>query len=284
MPTYNKNLKVGIYGLGLIGGSIYKNLSKSKLYQLYACTHNEETIKQLQNNETIVSKEESVLSECDIIFVCTPISKTIDAIKNINRANPNAIILDVASLKNDILYEVSKIQSCKFIGSHPMAGTENSGFDYAFAELFEGATWVLTPSKNVDSADIEMVKMMIRLIGANPIEMDAEKHDKAVALISHAPMLIAQSLMLSCCNDKEALILASSGFRDMTRLALSNKIMANDMLQLNKENIKNSLENISNNAQKLLNSDFFNNKIDKIISTRNKLYTETGKNNFRNND
>ena len=171
---------------------------------------------------------------------------------------------------------------CKFIGSHPMAGTENSGFDSSFAELFTGAKWVITPSKNVSDSEVNMLQEFIVSCRAIPIVMEAKLHDEVVAMISHTPMLLAQALMHSV-QDDNAKLLAASGFRDMTRLAMSNKLMATDMLQMNNKNIQKSLQLIIDNAQRLLDAGYFSQNIDTIIADRQTLYDESGKNIFRNN-
>lgn len=278
MQKLQNNLKIGISALGLIGGSIYKSLKKQGFVKLFAHTNNQKTVEIIKSEGFFADNEISILKNCDLIFVCSPISETIRMIKEINKINPSAIIADVASLKANILQEIETTTSCKFIGTHPMAGTENSGFGAAFADLFEGAKWVITPSKNVAEEDVSLLMQIIKCMGADIISMDANKHDEAVAFISHAPMLIAQALMSSVVDNKEALALAASGFRDMTRLSMSNKLMAKDMLLLNKNNIELTLKKIIANAQNLLEQDFFDENIDKIIDLRKSLYNNEGKN------
>jgi len=284
MQIVNKDLKIGVTGLGLIGGSIYKNLHKNHFVNIYAHTHNEDTKNKIINDGHVASDDIYILKECDVIFVCVPIYKTVDAIKDFFAINKTAVYVDVASLKENILAEIDKLDGCKFIGSHPMAGTENSGFDAAFSELFEAAKWVITPSNQANKSDIDMIKSIINETKAMVVEMDAKEHDYAVALISHAPMLISQCMMNSVINENFAKLLASSGFRDMTRLAMSNKIMAKDMLKFNENNIKLALESFVENANKLLDEPYFDSNIDKIIESRKNLYDSNGKNIFKSND
>lgn len=283
MQQLNDNFKIGVYSLGLIGGSIIKGLKRAGGASLFACTRNQETVKTLADEGICASVSPEILKECDIIFVCSPISKTVDAIKELFAINPNALFVDVASLKSEIINGVQKIEGCRFVGSHPMAGTEHSGFNASFAELFEDAVWVLIPTNTSSEDDLNLLNLIITMLGAQVVILDAQEHDKAVAKISHLPMLLAQSLILSAKDDEKALALAASGFRDTTRLAMSNKVMAKDMLSLNKVNIKSVLEDVVKNAQELLSSDFFDENIDKIVSCRTKLYNLSGKNNFRNN-
>jgi len=278
MQKLQNNLKIGISALGLIGGSLFKSLKNNGFKNIYTYTQNDKTISSVIAEGFYADKNIEILKDCDLIFVCNPISVTAQIVKNIWAINPNAIIADVASLKADILAEIENTTTCKFIGSHPMAGTENSGFEASFDSLFNGAKWVLTPSKHVTEEEVNLLKLIIKTTGAIPLIMDAKEHDKAVALISHTPMLLAQALMNSAMENNSALKLASSGFRDMTRLALSNKVMANDMLNLNKENIQKTLQLIIQNANKLLAQDYFAENIDKIIESRKNLYNAEGKN------
>ena len=160
-----------------------------------------------------------------------------------------------------------------------MAGTENSGFDSSFAELFEGAKWVLTPEDDACEEDIELVEDIIALTGADAILADAKEHDEAVALISHMPLLLAQSLFNSAKDNKLALKLASSGFRDMTRLAMSNLEMAKDMREYNQKNIDTALNKLYSSIDFLKNTKDLEIFTD-IKNTRKSMYSIVGKNNL----
>ena len=271
-----KNINIGIVSLGLIGGSILKSLYKK--YNLYAVSSNPQTREKLKAYTSNISDDLSLLKQCDLVFVCSPMSKTVkmlDSLENILK--PETIVADVCSLKE---FVTKKHRPYIFIGTHPMAGTENSGFDSSFAELFQGATWVLTPDdmqKTKDEESLNLLSSVIKCTGARTIYMNAKEHDRAVSLISHMPMLVSQSLVKIIMNDKNAAMLASSGFRDMTRLALSNIHMADDMIEMNKKNIEDSLNTLFANSNFLLKSDYLN-EIEKIKEFRNNMYDKEGKN------
>ena len=271
-----KNINIGIVSLGLIGGSILKSLYKK--YNLYAVSSNPQTREKLKAYTSNISDDLSLLKQCDLVFVCSPMSKTVkmlDSLENILK--PETIVADVCSLKE---FVTKKHRPYIFIGTHPMAGTENSGFDSSFAELFQGATWVLTPDdmqKTKDEESLNLLSSVIMCTGARTIYMNAKEHDRAVSLISHMPMLVSQSLVKIIMNDKNAAMLASSGFRDMTRLALSNIHMADDMIEMNKKNIEDSLNTLFANSNFLLKSDYLN-EIEKIKEFRNNMYDKDGKN------
>lgn len=254
-------MKIGVLGLGLIGGSIFKKLSEIRNYEALGVSRS-------VKGENIY-EDWGVLKECKIIFVCTPMNKTVEILEKLDGIlNSDTIVSDVCSLKGF----VSKGNyGFKFIPSHPMAGTEKSGWENSFSKLFEGAKWAVTPIKSALQADVDLLGEVIRDLGAEPIITTAEEHDRAAALISHAPLVIAQALCKSIENNSLAQMLASSGFRDTTRLALSNTEMANDMLNFNRDNIEYALEVYNKSIKELLGGDY-KALAEEIQSFRNNLY------------
>jgi len=283
---------IAIIGLGLIGGSILKGL-KGKGFKLLGISRRKETIEQALKEKIIDEGSTSLdlACEADLIFVCTPINKTIETIKILSlKVMPETIITDVASLKGDILDFVNENPSpLRFIGGHPMAGTENKGLDASLEALFDGAKWVLTPSKWSNQEDLNALSSVIEKLGAKIIVANSSKHDKAAALISHFPLFLSQSLFKTVedYSDKEvsklALVLAASGLRDMTRLASANPELSKDMLIKNKANILESLKEFKKFLDELEkelveNEENFEKTIEKIASKRKKMYSLEGKN------
>jgi arogenate dehydrogenase (NADP+) len=216
-----------------------------------------------------VSKDYNNLRGCDLVFVCTPMNVTLDILDKLeDYLNEKTIVTDVCSLKE---FVSKKTYRYKFIPSHPMAGTEHQGWDYAFPDLFEGATWAVTLKDDTSLDDFSILKSVIEELGANTVMTTPQEHDKAVALISHAPMLIAQALCKNIENTELAQKLASSGFRDTTRLALSNVEMANDMIVMNCDNIKDVVMMLNSNIDKLFNSDY-KKEASEIKAFRQNLY------------
>lgn len=269
-------MNIGIVSLGLIGGSILKCLSQTE-HKIYAFTRNQKTIDDAVTYTPYISSDLSILKDCDIVFVASPINKTIEILDELEKiVSSDCIVLDCASVKEFVM---QKERPYKFIGSHPMAGTEFSGFEYSFAELFDGAKWVLTPSVNTEQCDMELVKEVISLTGAQVIIADAKEHDKAVALISHMPLIVSQALF-NCVKDNElALKLASSGFRDMTRLSTSNLEMACDMKAFNNKNIAESIEKLSVSIDEIFKTKDIQ-KLTDIKNRRKSMYSAEGKNIF----
>ena len=283
---------IAVVGLGLIGGSILKGL-RGKGFKLSGIARRNETIVQALSEKIIDEGSINLDLACkaDLIFVCTPINKTIETINYLSsRVKPETIITDVASLKGNILDSVNTSQTpVKFIGGHPMAGTENKGLESSFETVFEGAKWVLTPSKWSNQQDLANISSVIEKLGAKIVIADPDQHDKAVALISHTPLLLSQALfrMVENYSDKDvsklAMILAASGFRDMTRLASANPELSRDMLTQNKANVLDIVKEFKNCLEELEkelveNEDNYEKIIEKIAFQRKQMYSFEGKN------
>ena len=268
----DRNLKIGIVGLGLIGGSIFKALCALKC-DVCAVSKSNQTVLKAKKYTSNISKSLTGVKHCDVVFVCTSMNETAEVLRKLEKILPSkAIVADVCSLKHFICTK----RSYKFIPTHPMAGTEFIGFDNSFETLFQGAKWVLTPFEDTNKNDIKKITDMIEALGAKPIFTTPEEHDEAVALISHMPMLISQALFKTAKHNNLALKLASSGFRDMTRLALSNDEMANDMINLNCCNIQKSILELYSSVGELL-AKHYQPQIKEIIKERQIMYVD-GKN------
>ena len=236
-------MKIGIIGLGLIGGSIFRDLSDK--YEVIA-------VSQSQNGENIC-KSYDVLKDCDVVFVCYPMNKTLKILDELENILPeNTIVTDVCSLKE---FVCQKKRPYNFIPSHPMAGTEHKGFENSLKGLFKNKKWVITKPENQLNDNGKLTEL-IKYLGADIIYTTPVEHDKAAALISHMPMVIAQSLMLAAKDNPLALEIASSGFRDMTRLALSNEEMACDMVSMNHNNIEQAILKLYTAAGQLTNGNY----------------------------
>lgn len=254
-------MKIGVIGLGLIGGSVFKRLNELN----YDVTGISSSVK--GNN---IYTDYSALTDCNLIFVCTPMNVTLSVLNKLDKIlDKDVIVTDVCSLKG---FVAKKEYNFNFIPSHPMAGTENNGWEASFPELFNNAKWVITPINNKKDEANNLLETVIKNIGAEIIYTTPEEHDKAVSLISHAPMIIAQALCETIKNNPLAQSMASSGFKDTTRLALSNVEMANDMVNLNKDNIKNALKLFANNSEMLIENNY-KDKAAEIKKFRKTLFT-----------
>lgn len=254
-------MKIGVIGLGLIGGSIFKALENK--YQVVGVSSSVQGVN--------ISDDYNILKDCNVVFVCTPMNATLEVLDRLESILPSStIVTDVCSLKG---FVSKKAYSYKFIPSHPMAGTENSGWANSFPELFVGAKWIITPIGGEVLNEQDVLEEIIVSMGAKVLITTPGEHDKAVALVSHMPLIVAQALCKNIKDNRLAQELASSGFKDTTRLALSNTEMAKDMLELNHFNIENAISSLKENVDELLNSSEYISEAELIKNFRKNLYS-----------
>lgn len=226
---------IGFIGLGLIGGSIAKGIKRRRPdVKLLAYMRTRSRLEQAVREGIIDGILDGVgeqLRECDIIFLCTPVEYNAHYLSEIRPyLKENAIVTDVGSTKADIHRAVRELQmeGC-FVGGHPMAGSEKTGYENATDHLLENAYYIITPTPHSRPGDVEQMAAIARLIGSLPIVLDFQRHDRIVAAISHLPHLIASSLvnLVRDCDDKEERMkqLAAGGFKDITRIASSSPEM-----------------------------------------------------------
>lgn len=250
-------MKIGIVGLGLIGGSLAIDLREQNHY-LLGVSRQESTCKIALEKGIVdrASNDLSILKEAEIIFICTPIDKIVfTLLKLIPYLDSETIVTDVGSVKQPIVEACSPLWE-HFIGGHPMAGTEQSGINAAQSGLFQGAAYVLTPNKEL--IHLDKLKQLTRSLGAIPYVCSPEVHDRAVAWISHLPVMVSTSLIAACLTeaDKDVLELAqhlaSSGFRDTSRVGVGNPELGMMMAQYNNEALLRSLYSYRNNLDRII--------------------------------
>lgn len=255
---------ISIIGLGLIGGSLSKALrQKNKNLKIYAVDNNADSIELAQSEGTIDMGFSDCCSEVwtsDVIFVCTPVSRTIQYINQLSaNVRESCIITDVASTKGEICDYIDSLEKPPiFIGGHPMAGTEKSGYKNALAHLFENAFYVLTPTKAVKECHIDTLKTLISGIGAMTIIVSAREHDLVTGCISHVPHIVASVLVtLAKSSENETglvKLLAAGGFKDITRIASSNPGMWENIVLSNSSVIIDLLNDCKEITDKIIGS------------------------------
>ena len=185
-----------------------------------------------------------------IVFVCTPIPSLAGLVAEALEAAPEAVVSDVGSVKSHVTAQVEAqadpVHLPRFVGGHPMGGSERSGPDRASPSVLDGIVWVLCGSKDTDPAALERLAGWIQRVGASPVRMDAERHDRLVAIVSHLPQVASTALMGLAATEEagepEILLLAAGGFRDLTRLAASSPHLWSDILLANREQIARALD------------------------------------------
>lgn len=222
------NIKIGVIGLGLIGGSLalaFKDKNRVVGYDTDART------RELARKLGIDVAECCEMGDAQLIFACVPVFAMKEALDTLTAKYPNAVVTDVASVKS-----VFSATGGRYVGGHPMAGTEKGGISAAKPHLFENAYWVITGKGD----DAELVADTVRGIGAKPVFMSAEEHDRNVAAFSHAPHAVAYALVAAAVKDGASPI-AGSGFIDTTRIAMSDGGFWSDIFALNRDNVVSAI-------------------------------------------
>lgn len=258
------DMVIGFIGLGLIGGSIAKGLKRAwpdvKILAYMRTRSKLEIAVQDGIVDEILDGVGEQLRMCDILFLCTPVEYNASYLREIGSyLKDGAIVTDVGSTKVDIHQTVRELgmEHC-FVGGHPMAGSEKTGYENATDHLLENAYYIITPTPHSRQEDVEKMIAIAQLIGSLPIVLDYEKHDRIVAAISHLPHIIASSLvnLVRDCDNEEELMkrLAAGGFKDITRIASSSPEMWEQICMTNTGPIREMLNAYITSLQQILKS------------------------------
>ena len=253
---------IGFIGLGLIGGSIAKTIRKFHPdYHILAYAKHKETLAAALNCnaiDAVLEEKDERYHTCDYIFLCAPVEYNIEYLKYLkNIISDDCIITDAGSVKGPIHKAVEELgmDHC-FIGGHPMAGSEQSGFEHSSDHLLENAYYILTPGGQVPLEKLTEFSELIDSLGSIPMVLTAEEHDFITAGVSHLPHIIASSLVnLINKLDNEAeymKTIAAGGFRDITRIASSSPVMWEQICENNSSNIRTLLTSMIHDLQEVI--------------------------------
>lgn len=241
------NLTCGFIGLGLIGGSVAKAIKKALPdTRIIAYDINTDSLN-LALSEHIVDVAALAVDEtfrpCDYLFLCAPVSHNAQNLNQVKKVlSSNCILTDVGSVKNDIHLHIAKAGlSRQFIGGHPMAGSERTGYINSKALLLENAYYILTPTEEVSADKVAAYRNLVLRMGAIPLTLSCRQHDYITAAVSHLPHIIAASLvnLVQSSDSPEGLmkLIAAGGFKDITRIASSSPEMWQQICLTNTNNI-----------------------------------------------
>lgn len=249
--------KIGVIGLGTIGGSLVKAIKRKGLCETVIAYDRDTKTLELALKEGTVHEAASGINDsfngCEIIFICVPVINIPEIVKQLNSIiDSHCILTDVGSTKADVMEAVRSLNlSCPFIGGHPMAGSEASGYKASRHTLFENAYYVLTPMDGTEEVYVNRLSEFLKSLGALPIVIGPAAHDYATAAISHVPHVIASALVNTIKEldgrDKLMHTLAAGGFRDITRIASSEPSIWESICLTNKDNIIKVLNDLCNN-------------------------------------
>lgn len=250
--------KAGFIGLGLIGGCIARRLKQTYptleiiAYDYsYAKAQKHSIGLMLAKQDTTIDSiciDINDFSDCDIIFLCAPVShnmKYLEVLKNIIKKE--CIITDVGSVKGCMHEKAAKLNmEWNFVGGHPMAGSEKTGYENSFSSLLEKAYYIITKTDKSDENKVNIVYEIANHLKAIPLILEPKHHDDSVAAISHVPHIMAFCLanLVKECDDSNQVMksIAAGGFKDTTRIASSSPYMWESICTTNKESILNTLD------------------------------------------
>ncbi len=242
--------KVGVFGLGLLGGSAALGLKSRFLAgEVHAFDRDPKALEAalaLGAADRVHTEIGPWVADLDLAVLAAPVGAIPALIEEIRpHASEKTLFTDVGSVKGPVVRAASVLP--RFVGGHPMAGSERAGVQNAHAGLLENAVWVLTPTGATDPADLEEVETLVSELGAYPLVLDPELHDRLVARVSHLPYLLAVALNLLVSRDEKKdllMFLAAGGFRDLTRVASGSPRMSRDMVAENREAVGAALSDL----------------------------------------
>jgi len=275
---------VSIIGVGLIGGSFALALkNKGLVDKIIGYGKNEERLKRAKNlaiiNQFTTSLKDAALA--DLIVLATPLGVFEKIVSDLAEfLKKGRVVIDVGSVKEWVVERIEKIlpSGVHFVGTHPIAGSDKTGFEYARADLFEGAKVIITPTERTDKSALEKISILWKKVGADVEFMSAKEHDRVYALMSHLPHLISFCMVNTVADiDKNLITYAGSGFKSFTRIAKSSPELWGDIFILNSDNILKCLSIFCDQVEEIKklikerNLDELKKRIEKAKNLREKI-------------
>ena len=252
-------MNIGIVGLGLIGGSLGLDL-RACGYQVLGVSRREQVCQKAMDRGVVdlASMDFTIFKEAEVIFICTPIAAILPTVNQlIPVLNPSTVLTDVGSVKVPVVEAIAPLWS-NFVGGHPMAGNSECGIEFAQTNLFGSKPYVLTPVASTPLAAVAVVANIVKNLGAKIYQCSPQDHDRAVSWISHLPVIVSGALIAACQSEaKEEVLtlaqnLASSGFRDTSRVGGGNPELGLMMARYNRDELLRSLQYYRQNLDGLI--------------------------------
>ena len=248
-------MNIGVVGLGLIGGSLVKSAKKSTDFKVYGFDLNSEVIKNALTEGCIDGElNENTLKSCDYVFIPLYPEAVIDYVeKNASFFKDGSVVIDCAGVKRSVCdkcFEIADKNHFTFVGGHPMAGTQYSGFENSKDTMFYNAPFVLTPKENEDILILANAREVIMKLGFGRVSvMTPQKHDKLIAFTSQLAHIVSNAYVKSP-SALERKAISAGDYKDLTRVAYLNENMWTELFLDNKENLIFELDNIISELQK----------------------------------
>ena len=276
--------RVCIIGCGLIGSSIARGIKKNKLATKVVSSNRSNSTNKKVIRLKIVDEASSdtkkIVKGSDLIIIASPLSSYKNIILKIKDSLKNgAILTDVGSVKKNAISLIEKNipKNISWISSHPIAGTEDSGPESGFSQLFKNKWCILTPGKQSNNKDIKLLEKFWKKLGSRVDVMDAKQHDYILSITSHMPHLIAYNIVNTALKikkkkDRNIVKYSAGGLRDFTRIAASNPVMWRDIFIQNRKNTSKIIDKFIKNLKDLKKA--IKNKNEKKLE---KIFTKTKK-------
>jgi len=254
--------KLAVVGVGLIGGSLALALKEAgavgHVVGIGRGLPNLETALRLGLVDSITRDLKEGVTDADVIFLATPVQALGPVCgQAMPHLKPGAIITDGGSVKQAVIEAIEPYlrSDVHFVPGHPIAGTENSGAEAAFATLYRDRRCILTPTEKTSEDALASIRRMWQLVGSQVVVMDVEKHDRVLAAISHLPHMVAYALVNAVGAydryDENVLEYSAGGFRDFTRIASSDPTMWRDIALTNREALVEMMEQFETSFNEL---------------------------------
>ena len=249
--------RIALIGIGLIGSSLAYDIRRLGLArEIVVATRSADTLKRAEElglGDRYTTSSQDAVKDADLVIVSVPVGASESVAKEIaGSLKPGAVVTDVGSTKASVIAQMlpHMPDNVHFIPGHPLAGTEKSGPDAGFPGLFEGRWCIFTPVAGTDEVSLKRLRSFWEALGSKVDEMDAEHHDKVLAIVSHLPHIIAYNIVgtaddLETVTESEVIKYSASGFRDFTRLAASDPTMWRDVCLHNRDAILEMLARFS---------------------------------------
>ncbi len=243
--------RVAVVGTGLVGTSIALAGLRSG-DEVHGFDKDSDVLARAAERSglTPASSLRACVHDADLVFLCTPIESIPSLAAEVLSLAPRAVVSDVGSVKAQVLQEVEAAAQPRdlprFVGGHPMGGSERSGPEWASASVLDGIVWVLTKGQRTDEPSAERLAAWVERIGARPVWMEPSRHDRLVAVVSHLPQVASTVLMGLAATEEsgepDILLLAAGGFRDLTRLAASSPSLWSEILLANRQAVAEAID------------------------------------------
>ena len=252
--------KMTVIGVGLLGASLAKACKERGLVdEIVGYGRNRENLEKAKDLNIIdhcAADLDEAVSDADLIVLCTPVSTIVPLIQNlISQVKPGTLITDVGSVKGPVVNGADKVapEGIFFIGSHPIAGGENSGLEASTASLYQDAKCIVTPTDKTDKTALEKISALWQAVGMKVISLTTDEHDFIFGAVSHLPHIVAYALMntlgaLKTPDNRDVTAFSGAGLKDITRIASSDPVMWRDICLSNR---KHSLDLIDRFQNKL---------------------------------